>query len=207
MIGRFIFRSGRDREYFQKDFPEGEIRLLRKDWDKTKTEKFVLDFIGSLPKNSAISYITKDKPTQFVWMLGEISILLWSWFYFDNTTTNMLIGLFLGLHFAGWIYAKWSDRSPPSLLKATVSHLLVFGLYAIIQAGLGYFVYMYWGLNYFTAAVFQIAIYNFLWTCYHHYLEGDLTKKIFLENLFLALIIIVLVISNTNFKARILNAC
>lgn len=92
-----------------------------------------------------------------------------------------------------------------NLLK--VKTLLGVGLLALIQASLGYFVYMYWGLNYFTAAVFQIAIYNFLWTCYHHYLEGNLTKKIFLENLFLTLIIIVLVISNTNFKARILNAC
>jgi hypothetical protein len=78
---------------------------------------------------------------------------------------------------------------------------------ALIQALIGYFVYMHWGLNYFTAAIFQIAIYNFLWSCYHHFLENTLTKKVLLENLFLTLIIVVLVFSNTNFKARILNAC
>lgn len=64
-----------------------------------------------------------------------------------------------------------------------------------------------WGYNYFTAAVFWTALYNLLWGSYHYYLDKALTKKAFFEILVITLIIAVMVLSVTNFKARILGSC
>lgn len=71
----------------------------------------------------------------------------------------------------------------------------------------GYFVYIYWGYNYMTAAIFLAAVYNLLWGGYHYYLDKALTKKVFFEILLICFIIAYFVLSNTNFKAKILDSC
>ena len=81
---------------------------------------------------------------------------------------------------------------------------LVIGL---ILGVAGYFIYIYWGYNFFTAAVFFTAIYNLLWGTFHYHLDHSLNWKIFLEILIFCLIAASMVFSVTNFRARILDDC
>lgn len=71
----------------------------------------------------------------------------------------------------------------------------------------GYCMYIYWGYNFFTAAIFFGAIYNFLWGVFHYYLDQSLNRKVFLEILLFCFIIAAMVFSATNFKARLLDDC
>jgi len=75
------------------------------------------------------------------------------------------------------------------------------------QATVGYFVYVYWGFNYFTAAIFMAAIYNLMWGTFHYHLDGALTKKVFFEILIISALIAFMVFSVTNFKSTIFGAC
>ena len=76
-----------------------------------------------------------------------------------------------------------------------------------IQAAGGYFVYRHWGYNYYTASIFMAATYNFMWSTFHYHLGQVLTKRAFLEILFICAIITLMVFSVTNFKAEILHSC
>jgi hypothetical protein len=80
-------------------------------------------------------------------------------------------------------------------------------LISAIQAVAGYFVYLKWGYNYYTAAIFMAAIYNLMWGTLHYHLGNALTKRAFLEILFVCAIITLMVFSVTNFKAELLHAC
>lgn len=79
-------------------------------------------------------------------------------------------------------------------------------LSAILSA-VGYYVYIYWNYNYLTAAIFFAAIYNLLWGLYHYHLDQALTRKAFFEILIVCALIAYMVLSVTNFHARILDAC
>ncbi|MBI3231489.1 MAG: hypothetical protein HYZ51_00170 [Candidatus Doudnabacteria bacterium] len=76
-----------------------------------------------------------------------------------------------------------------------------------LEAVLAYFVYIAWGHNYYTAAIVMAACYNFMWGTFHYYLDGTLTKKVFFEILVICLLIVLMLFSVTNFKAKILNSC
>jgi hypothetical protein len=79
---------------------------------------------------------------------------------------------------------------------------------SVLLAGMSYFVYLYWGLNYFTAGVFLMAWYNFFWGIVHHFLHRDhFDGKVFLELLLMTLLISVMMLGVTNFRARLLNVC
>jgi ABC-type enterochelin transport system permease subunit len=80
-------------------------------------------------------------------------------------------------------------------------------LIALIMGIIGQVVYVYWGYNYFTAAVFLTACYNFFWGVFHYRLDKALTRKAFWEILIVSLIIGSMVISVTNFSARLLDSC
>jgi hypothetical protein len=80
-------------------------------------------------------------------------------------------------------------------------------LLALLMAIIAQFVYVYWGYNYFTAAVFLTACYNFFWGILHYRLDKSLTRKAFLEILVISLIMAGMVISVTNFNARLLDSC
>lgn len=75
------------------------------------------------------------------------------------------------------------------------------------QAFAAYFVYRYWALNFYTAAIVMAALYNLLWGTFHYYLDKALTKKVFFETLIICALIALMVLSVTNFKARLLDAC
>jgi hypothetical protein len=76
-----------------------------------------------------------------------------------------------------------------------------------VQAVISYYVYVNWGYNYLTAAIFLTAFYNLFWGVFHFYLDKSLTKRAFLEILVICLIVAYLVLINTNFKAQLINAC
>jgi len=80
-------------------------------------------------------------------------------------------------------------------------------LISLAMAVIGQLVYVYWGLNYFTAAVFLTACYNFFWGIFHYHLDRALTRRAFLEILVISLIMGGMVISVTNFNARLLDSC
>jgi hypothetical protein len=80
-------------------------------------------------------------------------------------------------------------------------------LIALAMAGIGYFVYIYWGYNYFTAAVFMTVCYNLFWGVFHYHLDRALTRRAFLEILVISLLIAAMVTSITNFRAKILDGC
>jgi hypothetical protein len=91
--------------------------------------------------------------------------------------------------------------------KININTMLVTMVIAGVLATLGYFVYINWGFNYLTAAIFMTAFYNLFWGAYHYHLDRALTKKAFLEILLICLLIAYLVLTNTNFKAKILDGC
>jgi len=86
---------------------------------------------------------------------------------------------------------------------ATVWTLII----SLAMAAIGQTVYVYWGFNYFTAAVFLTACYNFFWGIFHYYLDRSLTWRAFWEILILSLIMAGMVFSVTNFNARLLDSC
>jgi hypothetical protein len=72
---------------------------------------------------------------------------------------------------------------------------------------IGRLIYVYWGYNYFTAAVFLTACYNFFWGIFHYRLDKSLTWHAFWEILIISLIMAGMVLSVTNFNARLLDSC
>ncbi len=90
-------------------------------------------------------------------------------------------------------------------LKA--KHLLSAMAIAGAMGILAYFVYVFWGFNYFSAAIFMAAFYNLFWGTYHYHLDYGLNRRIFFEILVVCLAVAFLVFVNTNFKERILGGC
>jgi hypothetical protein len=78
---------------------------------------------------------------------------------------------------------------------------------SLLMAAIGQLVYVYWGYNYFTAAVFLTACYNFFWGVFHYHLDKALTWRAFWEILIISLIMALMVLSVTNFNARLLDSC
>ncbi len=80
-------------------------------------------------------------------------------------------------------------------------------LISTVMAVLGYFIYRFWPYNVYTAMVLMATVFNALWGILHYYIDGALTKKVFVETLLICLLIAIMLFSVTNFKERILNAC
>lgn len=80
-------------------------------------------------------------------------------------------------------------------------------LISAIQATIGYFIYRFWGYNFYTAAVVMTASYNLMWGTFHYHLDRALTKEVFAEILLICLLAALMVFSVTNFKARLLDGC
>ena len=78
---------------------------------------------------------------------------------------------------------------------------------ALLMACLGFGTLLFWGYNYFTAAIFLTVCYNFFWGIFHYHLDRSLTWVAFWEILVISLMIASLVLSVTNFRARILDGC
>jgi hypothetical protein len=91
--------------------------------------------------------------------------------------------------------------------KVNIRHILISLLIALAMGIISYGVLVFWGYNYFTAAIFMAACYNLFWGVFHYHLDHALTWSAFWEILIIGIIIASMVISVTNFKARILDDC
>ena len=80
-------------------------------------------------------------------------------------------------------------------------------LISLIMSVIGWFVYIWWGYNYFTAAVFMAAIYNLLWGTFHYHIDKALSLRAFWEILVISGVIVLMLLSVTNFSARISGGC
>lgn len=89
----------------------------------------------------------------------------------------------------------------------TSKNILIALLISWVLGIIAQFVYVWWGLNYFTAAILLAVCYNLMWGVFHYFLDKALTWRAFSEILIISLIIVGMVVSVTNFKARILGDC
>lgn len=91
--------------------------------------------------------------------------------------------------------------------RAKEAYYIGIVLIAFLQALSAYGVYIYWGYDSLTAAVFLTAVYNLLWGLFYHITKKDLNLRLALEIVFVSLFIAGLALSVTNFKAQIIPAC
>jgi hypothetical protein len=91
--------------------------------------------------------------------------------------------------------------------RTNINTLLITVAISLLMTGAGFFVYVYWGLNYYTAAIFMAALYNFFWGVFHYRLDHALSWRSFAEILVMMLLVATMVFSVTNFKARLLDGC
>ncbi len=86
-------------------------------------------------------------------------------------------------------------------------NLTITAFLSIIQAVVGYFIYRYWGLNFYTGGIMLTVTYNLLWGTFHYHLDQSLTRRAVVEILLFTLLIAAMLFSVTNFKARLLDGC
>ncbi len=149
-----------------------------------KEEKVALDIFAAL---SAIKIYS-------VVMLYFAAVTLTR--YFALEPVLLVLGVF-ALTFLVMIQALSQHKF------TSVKNLLGVVVISALQSLLAYFVYMYWGYNNLTAALFLTAFYNMFWGVFHHSLEGDLNKRLFWEIVLVSLFIALLSVSTTNFRARL----
>ena len=75
---------------------------------------------------------------------------------------------------------------------------------AIVLSGLGFVLYEFWNVNYFSGALLLSAVYNTIWSFVHHGLiDKNLSRKMIYEYLAVLFVIVVIVLSTTNFAERV----
>ncbi|GAC1412413.1 MAG: hypothetical protein NVSMB66_1370 [Candidatus Doudnabacteria bacterium] len=87
--------------------------------------------------------------------------------------------------------------------KITLQNL---GYALLVSVGLSvasYYVYQYWNVNYFSAGLFLMAFYNFLWGLLYHTVKKTLTFQVFFEQIAVLSLILVIVFGTTNFNSKI----
>ncbi len=87
--------------------------------------------------------------------------------------------------------------------ELSLKHVLQILIISILLAASSYFVYKLWNVNYFSAGLFMTAIYNFLWNILYNKMNKTLTLRVFAEQLTIFMLIVVMVLGVTNFRARI----
>jgi hypothetical protein len=87
--------------------------------------------------------------------------------------------------------------------KITLQNLGYAVLVSIGLSVVSYFVYQYWNVNYFSAGLFLMAFYNFLWNILYHQIKKTLTLKTIFEQLAVFALIVVMVFGVTNFRSKI----
>ena len=80
-------------------------------------------------------------------------------------------------------------------------------LMSLAMSAISFFVLVFWGYNYFTAAVFLAACFNLMWGIFHYHLDHALTWQAFWEILVINALIAGMVFGVTNFRAKVFNAC
>lgn len=69
---------------------------------------------------------------------------------------------------------------------------------------IGFFLYYFWNVNFYSAGLTLAAVYNTAWGYLQHkYIDHDFSKKIFYEYLAVLFVVLVILLSTTNFSEKI----
>ncbi len=69
---------------------------------------------------------------------------------------------------------------------------------------IGYIVYIFWNVNFYSGALVMAVIYNTIWgLIHHHYLDRNLTREIVYEYLSVLFLMLVIIFGTTNFRQRL----
>lgn len=82
-------------------------------------------------------------------------------------------------------------------------HIVEIFLISIALSAASIFVYRFWNVNYFTAALLMTAVYNLLWTLMYHSMNRSLTRHIIFEQAAIFILVSVMIFGSTNFSAQI----
>lgn len=74
---------------------------------------------------------------------------------------------------------------------------------SVIVSATSFLIYNFWGLNYLTAGLVILAVYNSLWGMLHHHLEKTLTKKLAFEYLAMLVLVLSFLVASHDFTPRI----
>lgn len=120
--------------------------------------------------------------------------------YYCLEANLLVIGIFC-VAFLLLYYALFQYR------LVSMKTLAIAALIAAVMGFLGAVTLAWWGYDYFTAAIFLGASYNLLWGLFHFQLDHTLTRAALIEIIIISLLIVGMVASVTNFRARILDGC
>ena len=86
-------------------------------------------------------------------------------------------------------------------------HMLRFVLIVGLTLGLvGAFLYSFWNVNFYSAALLLSALYSTIWGYVHHkYIDRDLTAQIIYEYLSVLFVVLVILFATTDFSERLLR--
>lgn len=76
-------------------------------------------------------------------------------------------------------------------------------LFSFVVAVVGIAVFRVWETNYFTGGLVILAVYNFFWGLTHHYLDGNLNKKVFWEYSLMTFLVLSFLLASHDFASRI----
>src|SRR5258708_4941221 len=94
-----------------------------------------------------------------------------------------------------------------ALFQHRLLNFSIFFWIAIISLAMGIvslWVYSNWSVEYLTAGLVMLAVYNSMWGILHHYLEHTLTKKIAFEYLAMMIFIVSFVFASHNFNQKVI---
>ncbi len=128
------------------------------------------------------------------WLIYAASLGIIWYYCFSPTIFYIVIFLvtFMLLYQALFQFAALSLKH--------VFHILII---SVLLSASSYFVYKLWNVNYFSAGLFMTAVYNFLWNVFYHRINKTLNLRVLGEQLTIFILIVVMVLGVTNFKARI----
>lgn len=87
--------------------------------------------------------------------------------------------------------------------QINLKHVVMGLAFALVMSCVSFFVYIFWNVNYFSAAILLAAFYNFFWSILFALNSKTLSRSLFLQQILILVVISIMVFSITNFSARI----
>jgi len=122
---------------------------------------------------------------------------LFGFVWYFGLSQNFLFYFVLGATFFLIYQALYQyDFHSGTLLFSVLLCSVLIGLAAI-------WIYRVWSVEYFTAALALLALYNTLWGLIHHYIDRTLTARITFEYIIMAVVVLSIVYATHNFANRL----
>ncbi len=87
--------------------------------------------------------------------------------------------------------------------NVNLSHILLIVIITIAMGFVSFFVFNLWNVNYFTAGVFMVAVYNLFWNFLFNGINKKISKGLIFEQLAIFILVVVMLFGSTNFRAKI----